>query len=121
MYYLPAYIFEFYPSPFTLIAFFVFVFEKYIYCLFLVFLLWSISSWLQALDDARAPDHSDFLDTDIPYDVPLPTQLCVTVRKSPPPTQLRNYSLIDGDNIDVALQIRSDGVSVTFLRGLVNK
>uniref|UniRef100_A0A3B3Z6D5 Intraflagellar transport protein 172 homolog n=1 Tax=Poecilia mexicana TaxID=48701 RepID=A0A3B3Z6D5_9TELE len=31
-----------------------------------------------ALDDGRAPDHSDFLDTDIPFEVPLPTKLCVT-------------------------------------------
>ncbi|XP_027896583.1 intraflagellar transport protein 172 homolog [Xiphophorus couchianus] len=31
-----------------------------------------------ALDDGRTPDHSDFLDTDIPFEVPLPTKLCVT-------------------------------------------
>ncbi|XP_038160069.1 intraflagellar transport protein 172 homolog [Cyprinodon tularosa] len=31
-----------------------------------------------ALDDGHAPDHSDFLDTDIPFEVHLPTQLCVT-------------------------------------------
>uniref|UniRef100_A0A3P9PZB4 Intraflagellar transport 172 n=1 Tax=Poecilia reticulata TaxID=8081 RepID=A0A3P9PZB4_POERE len=31
-----------------------------------------------ALDDGRAPDHSDFLDTDIPFEVPLPTKLCAT-------------------------------------------
>lgn len=37
---------------------------------------------LQAIDEGTmdALDHSDFLDTDIPFEVPVPTKLCVTVR-----------------------------------------
>lgn len=41
------------------------------------------STHLQAIDEGSldALDHSDFLDTDIPFEVPIPTKLCVTVRQ----------------------------------------
>lgn len=38
---------------------------------------------LQAIDEGTldALDFSDFLDTDIPFEVPVPSKLCVTVRR----------------------------------------
>lgn len=43
--------------------------------------LLSLDLCLQAVDEGTldALDHSDFLDTDIPFEVPVPTKLCVTV------------------------------------------
>lgn len=40
---------------------------------------------LQAIDEGTldALDFSDFLDTDIPFEVPVPSKLCVTVRCQP--------------------------------------
>lgn len=40
---------------------------------------------LQAIDEGTldALDFSDFLDTDIPFEVPVPSKLCVTVRRRP--------------------------------------
>lgn len=45
--------------------------------------VFSLDFSLQAIDEGSLDslDHSDFLDTDIPFEVPIPTKLCVTVRR----------------------------------------
>lgn len=83
---------------------------------------------VQGIDEGTLDtlDHTDFLDTDIPFEVPVPTKLCVTVRHHhrPPntyPTGCAAVRLIDEDNIGDSLQIRSGPVSVTFLCDILYK